>query len=123
MEPAKSLDRIYLTVLRRAVAAKYTKQQATEMVANLNSFLRTAAVLAAPLSRASIPSFSSITASALSKALHGLHSILDIPVNQYHPIQLRHATFWEFILNPGRCVDKRFFVDGKAYHKIVADMS
>ena len=49
--------------------------------------------------------------------LSNLHSILDIPENQSHPIQLLHPSFRDFLLNSDRCPDSHFWINERNAHE------
>ncbi len=119
--PQQSLDRIYLTVLDRAVSEDYQESEKSELHAALYAVLATIAVWAAPLDVISLSHLAAITPDAVDKALHGLHSILDIPDNAHDPIRLHHASFQDFIVDIRRCDDMRFAVDAPLQHKNLAE--
>ena len=69
--------------------------------------------------------FNPITAKALSDllggsyistTLHSLHSLLLVPMHEDVPIQTFHKSFSNFLMDPGRCTDHRFFIDPTTYH-------
>ncbi len=120
MSPENSLDKVYHMVLRNALNGAYKDEDRSVLIDILNTRLGSIAILAAPLNINTLACISANTADAIDKAFHSLHSILNIPENLQHPIRLHHATFCKFILNPDRCTDLRFIVDGKEQHKRIA---
>ena len=56
------------------------------------------------------------TLSDISTALRSLHSLLLIPDSVEDPIHPFHKSFPDFLMDPGRCKDKRFFVDPSVHH-------
>jgi hypothetical protein len=48
--------------------------------------------------------------------LHHLHSVLDVPESPKAPILLLHPSFRDFLLDPQRCADPRFWIDEKKAH-------
>ena len=56
------------------------------------------------------------TLSSISTALRSFHSLLLIPDGVGDPICPFHKSFPDFLMDPGRCTDKRFFVDPPVYH-------
>ena len=56
------------------------------------------------------------TPSRISSALHTLHSLLLIPDNTEDPVRIFHKSFPDFLTNPGRCTDTRFFIDLSTHH-------
>ena len=55
--------------------------------------------------------------SGISTTLHSLHSLLLVPTSKDAPIQIFHKSFPDFLTDPGRCTDQRFFVDPSICHK------
>ena len=56
------------------------------------------------------------TLSKISTALRSFRSLLLIPDSIEDPIQAFHKSFPDFLTNPRRCKDKRFFVDPPVHH-------
>ena len=54
--------------------------------------------------------------SNISTTLRSLHSLLLIPDSIEDPIRTFHKSFPDFLTDPGRCEDKRFFVDPSVHH-------
>jgi hypothetical protein len=52
-----------------------------------------------------------------STTLRPLHSLLLIPNTTNDPIRIYHKSFPDFLMDPERCKDKRFFVDPSVYHR------
>ncbi|RPB18652.1 hypothetical protein L211DRAFT_901709 [Terfezia boudieri ATCC MYA-4762] len=52
----------------------------------------------------------------ISPALAPLSSVLNIPEVESQPIRLFHASFRDFLLDPQRCLDSRFWIDQKEKH-------
>ena len=55
--------------------------------------------------------------SDISTTLHSLHSVLLVPGNKDDPIQAFHKSFPDFLTDPGRCKDDRFFINPSVYHQ------
>ena len=56
------------------------------------------------------------TPSAISTALNPLHSLLLVPEAMEDPVQVFHKSFPDFLMDPKRCRDTRFFVDPAIHH-------
>ena len=56
------------------------------------------------------------TPSDISTALNSLHSLLLVPESIEDPIRVFHKSFPDFLMDPERCQDTRFFVDPPAHH-------
>jgi hypothetical protein len=52
-----------------------------------------------------------------SAILCPLHSLLLIPDSIEDPVRLYHKSFPDFLMDPKRCKDKRFFVDPSVHHR------
>ncbi len=119
--PEQSFDSIYQTVLERAMSHGYREWEQVELSNALYAVFKTIVVLAAPVDWRSLANLAKISYDAMNKALFGLHSIFAIPEDTAQPIRLHHATFCDFIVDPYRCSDVRFLVDGKQQHKGLAE--
>ena len=49
--------------------------------------------------------------------LHSIHPLLLTPNTEADPIRVSHKLFCDFITDPGRCKDERFFIDPPTYHR------
>jgi len=56
------------------------------------------------------------TSSDISTALDPLHSLLLVPEDAEDPIHILHKSFPDFLMDPKRCQDTRFFVDPPVHH-------
>jgi hypothetical protein len=78
-------------------------------------------VLLSPLSTYSLNRLLDLPRRTVGQALHGLHTILDIPEDQTRPLRLHHPSFRNFLINKDRCGDSSFWVDEKQAHQILAE--
>ena len=71
-----------------------------------------------PLSRKSLSELSENygTPSHISNTLRSLHSLLLVPMGEVEPIRTFHKSFPDFLTDPGRCGDDRFFIDPPVHH-------
>jgi len=56
------------------------------------------------------------TPARMSSSLRTLHSLLLIPEDIDKPIRIFHKSFPDFLMDPRRCTDSRFFIDSPIYH-------
>jgi len=56
------------------------------------------------------------TPTRMTSSLRTLHSLLLVPDNIDNPIRIFHKSFPDFLTDPGRCTDSRFFIDTPVYH-------
>jgi len=59
------------------------------------------------------------TPARMTSSLRTLHSLLLVPDNIDDPIRIFHKSFPDFLTDPGRCTDSRFFIDPSVYHNEV----
>ena len=55
--------------------------------------------------------------SDISAALRSLHSLLLIPDSQVDPIRVFHKSFPDFLMDPRRCKEERFFINPSVHHE------
>ena len=55
--------------------------------------------------------------SDISITLRSLHSVLKFPENKADPIQVFHKSFPDFLVDPGRCKDRKFYVNPSVHHQ------
>jgi len=53
----------------------------------------------------------------ISTSLRTLHSVLLVPDSTEDPVRVFHKSFPDFLTDPGRCTDHRFFIDPFVHHK------
>ena len=119
--PEKHLNEIYVTVLRHSISPDYTDEEREEQCMMLRHALGSVAVLFSPLSICSLSKLLRITKQDVDQALEDLHSILDVPNDNFRPLRLHHPSFRDFLLNKDRSGDSNFWVDERQAHKTLAD--
>ena len=55
----------------------------------------------------------------ISTSLQTLHSVLLVPESTEDPVRVFHKSFPDFLTDPGRCTDRRFFIDPLAHKGIL----
>ena len=53
----------------------------------------------------------------ITTTLRSLHSLLLIPDNKAYPVRVFHKSFPDFLTDPKRCKDERFFVKPSVHHQ------
>ena len=53
----------------------------------------------------------------VSTTLRSLHSLLLVPTSKVAPIRAFHKSFPDFLMDPGRCADHRFFINPSIHHR------
>ena len=107
------IDLLYTQVLEHAFDDLQTDDD--EFYPHLRSVLGAVSLLFNPLP---MKAFSTLLKSSdIPTTLRSLHSILLIPNNQIDPIQVFHKSFPDFLTNPKRCKDERFFINPSVHHQ------
>jgi len=57
------------------------------------------------------------TPPSIYNTLHNLHSLLLIPESPEDPVRIFHKSFPDFLMDPARCTDQRFFIDPPIHHR------
>jgi hypothetical protein len=55
--------------------------------------------------------------SGIPATLRSLHSLLLVPSSGGDPIRVFHGSFPDFLMDPGRCKDERFFIKPSVHHR------
>jgi len=56
------------------------------------------------------------TPSHISNTLRSLHSLLLVPAGEVDPVRIFHKSSLDFLTDPERCKDERFFIDPSVHH-------
>jgi len=90
------------------------------LFANLRRVLGAVILAFNPLSRVQIAEILNIKSSLIMANLRHLHSVLLIPNGDYEEIRVFHKSFPDFLQDPDRCSDSKFFIPSLFHH---ADMA
>ena len=118
--PERQLDQLYLTVLKGSIS-RADEEERAELCEALRLILGTIVTLYSPLALSSLAGLLRMPAHEADQTLDGLHSILDVPKDPSRPVRLLHFSFCGFLLDENRCNDRRFLVNEKKAHKMLAD--
>ena len=55
--------------------------------------------------------------SGIPTILHSLRPLFFVPSDGADSVRVLHGSFRDFLMDPGRCEDKRFFINPSAYHQ------
>ena len=119
--PEKHLNEIYITVLKHSVSPGFDDVERKEFHSMLRKILGSVVTLFSQLSVQSLSTLLCLQEEKINETLEDLHSILDMPKNQAHPLRLHHPSFRDFLLNNNRCTDSNFCVDKTQAHQLLAD--
>ena len=109
------VDQLYTEVLQQAFH--------TIHVDNTQGYLRFRAVVGAisltfnPLSIKGLSDILGYDINDTRNTIRSLHSLLLVPDTIEDPIQIFHKSFPDFLMDPGRCQDKQFFVEPTTHHE------
>ena len=56
---------------------------------------------------------------SVSSTVRSLHSLLLVPTSKAAPIRIFHKSFPDFLMDPERCTDHRFFIDPSVHHRVI----
>ena len=115
-EGKSGIDLLYTQVLEQAFHDADTDVQ--ELYSRFKLVLGAALLVFYPLSRKTLSELfkNCGTPSHISNTLRSLHSILLVPTREIDPIHPFHKSFPDFLTDPQRCRDERFFVHPPAHH-------
>ena len=113
--PNYYLDKLYMQVLMHAFP-----HISIQLSGRLKTILGSIVFLQEPLSLVSLENLLGLAPSAVQQTLVHLSSIIILPDNESQPIRLHHPSFVDFITDPNRCHDRRFTVDRKKQHTLLA---
>jgi hypothetical protein len=114
-EGTSGLDELYNQVLRRAFSTKLDKLGSTR-----RAILGLLVVASEPLSAAAIADMLQLESTDdVKTCLRSLHSLLIVPDDPLQPIRVHHKSFPDFLTDPTRCTDPKFFVAKDEHHLFV----
>ena len=106
------IDLLYTQVLEQAFSNVDSDGQ--ELYSRFRSVVGAVLLVFNPLPMKALSTL--LGTSNISTTLHSLHSLLLIPNGIEDPIRTFHKSFPDFLMDPERCEDKRFFVDPSVQH-------
>jgi len=115
-EGRAGIDPLYTQVLVHA----FSNVKEASVFANLRRVLGAVILAFNPLSRTQVSKILNINTSFIAMTLRHLHSILLIPNEDSGEIRVFHKSLPDFLQDPERCSDSRFFVASPVRH---ADMA
>ena len=112
-EGKSGVDQLYAQVLEQAFCDVDSDEQ--ELYSCFRSVVGMAFLVFNPLPKMALSTLLGI--SDISTILRSLHSILLFPNNKADPIRAFHKSFPDFLMDPGRCKDERFFINPSVHHQ------
>ena len=113
-EGRSGIDQLYTTVLEQAFlgVCGHISQQYLRLRAVVGTIL----LIFNPLSIEGLSELLGYGAHRIRTTIRPLHSLLLVPESAEDPIRVFHKSFPDFLLDPDRCQDKRFFVEPASHH-------
>ncbi|KAF8273553.1 hypothetical protein EI94DRAFT_1715265 [Lactarius quietus] len=105
--PYERLDALYLSILHPAItsnASSHNKRRLRSVLSQLVTFRE-------PLPIAVMEQFCGLKSGDVRRALHHLHSLIQVPDSDDQAPRVYHLSFSDFITDPARCGDKDLVVD------------
>jgi energy-coupling factor transporter ATP-binding protein EcfA2 len=114
-EGTSGLDELYSQVLGRAFSAKPDKLSSAR-----RAILGLLVVASDPLSATAVADILQLEyTNGVKTCLRSLHSLLIVPDKPSEPIRFHHKSFPDFLMDPARCTDPRFFIAKDEHHFVV----
>ena len=115
-EGRAGIDPLYTQVFLHA----FSNVKEDTVFASLRRVLAAVVLAFNPLSRKQVAEILDIKPSLITTTLRHLHSVLLVPHEGSKEIRIFHKSFPDFLQDPDRCSDPRFFISSPVYH---ADMA
>jgi WD40 repeat protein len=106
-----TLDSLYTSILQRAFGNKGPEDDR-----KLRSVLGTVVFVANPLSPSAIATLLNSNTGAVFSRLSSIHSLLILQKDVNVRVLPFHKSFPDFITNPTRCINKRFYISPSDHH-------
>jgi len=116
-EGRSGLDILYSTILERGYGSVNADEKYFSDLRGVWGYIVTAFN---PLSRNGIATLLEKAPNEISTSLRLHHAVLRIPKSKAEPVRVYHKSFPDYLTNPTRCTDSRFFLDAKQCHTQMA---
>jgi hypothetical protein len=115
-----ALDEMYSMILQSAMSGDFSVDEEQEVVAHLRQVVGSVVLLFDNLSAEELGTLlypgTSTGGTLVRDTLEPLHAILDVPEDRIKPVQMQHLSFRDFLVDDGRCRDRRFHVNQRDGH-------
>ena len=108
-EGRSGTDLLYTQILEQAAADMGTDEDDKEIHSRFKTVVGAILLVFNPLSVRALSDL--LRMKNIFTTLRSLHSLLLIPEVPQDPIRIFHKSFPDFLMDPGRCKNKKFFVD------------
>ena len=107
---ASKLNPIYLPVFNRLLF-NCDDRKAGVLIDDFIRIIGSIVIFQEPLPVAGISRLLEVTRGTVNRRLRRLHSVLDIPIDTVQPVRLLYLSFRDFLLNPTKQTNFKFWVD------------
>jgi hypothetical protein len=107
--------------LERSISSAQDGPDKSRLLQAFKQVIGSIAILIEPLSAASLAKLLNVRTETVNLRVRNLHSVLNVPQCEGHPIRLLHPSFRDFLLDKDRCADSNFWVNEKQAHRTSAD--
>ena len=115
VEEGKSgVDRLYTKILQQAFGGVCVDND--QECLRFRTVVGTVLLIFNPLSIRSLSELLEYSTQHIHSTMRSLHSLLLVPESTEDPICIFHKSFPDFLMDPDRCEDKRFFVEPTDHH-------
>jgi len=111
-EGASGIDSVYSQVLRDA----FSGIDEESVFVNLKRIPSAVVLALNPLSQDELAELLDIDSAHISTTLRHLHSIILVPADRSREVRIFHKSFPDFLQDPKRCPDPRFYIDCPTRH-------
>ena len=112
-EGKSGIDLLYTKVLEQVFSHVGLDEQ--KLYSQFRSVVGSVSLVHNPLSMKTFSTLLKIP--DISITLRSLHSVLLFPANAADPIRVFHKSFPDFLMDPVRCKDERFFINPSVHHR------
>ena len=113
-EGRSGVDFLYTQILEQAAADMGTDEGRKEIYSRFKTVVGAVLLVVNPLSVRALSDL--LRLPYISTTLRSLHSLLLIPDVPEEPIRIFHKSFPDFLTDPSRCSNNKFYVDPKVHH-------
>ncbi|KAK6538883.1 hypothetical protein TWF694_010441 [Orbilia ellipsospora] len=115
------VHQVYFAIFEQILKSLDSTRDNSEIILEQSrKIISTIAVLESPLSRRSLSELTGVEPETIRQRLELFHSILVIPTDVDHPIEVSHRSLQEYLLNPDPKNRNSFCADEKEVHERVA---
>ena len=109
------VDQLYTTVLQQGFG--HLQADGSQEYYRFRTIIGTIVLLFNPLSIKGLSDLLGCSTHHIRSTIRPLHSLLVVPDDAEDPIRIFHKSFPDFLVDPGRCQDKQFFVELAGHHE------